>query len=79
MGRSLSVIAYTLNIHKVIQYQRNNDADHNNEEVFGIFLGVVKAYPHLCSLDYAHFFPPVALQSLKDLGRLTYRRFLELY
>jgi hypothetical protein len=25
------------------------------------------------------FFSPVALQSLKDLGRLTYRRFLELF
>jgi hypothetical protein len=25
------------------------------------------------------FFPPVALQSLKDLGRLTFRRFLELF
>jgi hypothetical protein len=26
-----------------------------------------------------YFFPPVALQSLKDLGRLTYRRLLELF
>jgi hypothetical protein len=26
-----------------------------------------------------NFFSPVALQSLKDIGRLTYRRFLELF
>jgi hypothetical protein len=35
------------------------------------------ATPDLAALSY--IFPPVALQSLKDLGRLTYRRFLELF
>jgi hypothetical protein len=29
--------------------------------------------------DVRSFFFPLALQSLKDLGRLTYRRFLELF
>jgi hypothetical protein len=30
-------------------------------------------------LNLLWFFFPVALQSLMDLGRLTYRRFLELF
>jgi hypothetical protein len=33
----------------------------------------------LISIKGGVFFSPVALQSLKDLGRLTYRRFLELF
>jgi hypothetical protein len=48
-------------------------AQHINLQI--LFCG----YGYLVIIYYSHFFPPVALQSLKDLGRLTHRRFLELF
>jgi hypothetical protein len=39
----------------------------------------IKLRYYAAAIDVSLFFPPVALQSLKDLGRLTYRRFLELF
>jgi hypothetical protein len=40
---------------------------------------LVNDFIHLKASMYNYTFFPVALQSLKDLGRLTYRRFLELF
>jgi hypothetical protein len=36
-------------------------------------------FDNISPLQLIHFFFSMALQSLKDIGRLTYRRFLELF
>jgi hypothetical protein len=47
-----------------------------SESLFYVF--TVNDHTFSCALG-TPFFSPVALQPLKDLGRLTYRRFLELF
>jgi hypothetical protein len=68
-----------LRCYLIIYTRRRENLKYHTVSLVMVCNGYIQIFNTILTFIICLFLFPVALQSLKDLGRLTYRRFLELF